>query len=47
MPKCQGLKINPKNKIGNNDREMLDVRNAMAQVEKKKTNKCIILISVC
>ena len=39
MHKCHGLKINPGNKIGDNDREMLDVRNVIAQVGKKRLIK--------
>lgn len=54
VDKCQGLKKeNPDNKTGENDREVLDVRNVIAQVgikkkkkkDGKKTNKGIS--SVC
>jgi len=38
--KCQGLKKeNPDNKTGENDREVLDVRNVIAQVGIKKKKK--------
>ena len=51
VDKCQGLKKeNPDLKTGENDREVLDVRNVIAQVgilkkDGKKTNKGIS--SVC
>lgn len=40
VDKCQGLKKeNPDNKTGENDREVLDVRNVIAQVGIKKKKK--------
>ena len=40
VDKCQGLKKeNPDNKTGENDREVFDVRNVIAQVGIKKKKK--------
>lgn len=36
MHKGQGLKVNPDNKFGDNDRKIIDVWNVTTHVEKKE-----------